>query len=389
MAQPRPGTLEALAAAAPDQIVLIEHGTGRTRTRHEWDERAGDLAAALAHEFGIGHGGRVALDFANPVLELFESTFALAKLGAIPIHLMPGPKPWFIDDALALSMAEGLITDRAWHTFGGTITEHSWHAERPGHMGARRYEDLIAGAPAGPRPQSGIRVAPLTVSAGPDKPFFHERLDDRGDRSGLAVVLGDLVARARHRQGRSHLVAAPTWIQSTLTHAGVTLLAGGAVVTLPDFTPEDWLDAVAEHEVATAVLTSGMLAAILALPAHVLETADTTSLDCVLVTGGSVDVSARLAAVDLFGEDQVALLYATPAAGPVAVLDPADVAEDPGTVGPPLRGVHVTIRDDAGTSVPRGTVGQIHVTSPLATGEDVATGDRGYRDAEGRLCVVD
>ena len=30
----------------------------------------------------------------------------------------------------------------------------------------------------------------------------------------------------------------------------------------------------------------------------------------------------------------------------VAMLDPADVSDDPGTEGTPLRGVHVTIRDD-------------------------------------------
>lgn len=385
MAQPRPGTLEALAAAAPDQIVLIEHGTGRTHTRRTWDERAGSLAAALADRFDCGHGTRIALDFADPVLELFESTFALAKLGAVPIHLMPGPKPWFIDDALTVSKAQGLITDRPWQTFGGIVTDHSWQ-EKPG---GQRYEALIAAAPSGPRPLSGIRVAPLTVSAGPDDPWFHERLDDRGDRSGLAVVLGDLVTRARHRQGRNHLVAAPSWIQSTLTHAGVTLLAGGAVVTLPGFTPQAWLEAVAEHEVATAVLTPAMLAAILALPGSVLDGADTTSLDCVLVTGGPLDVSVRHAATDLFGEEQLALLYATPATGPVAMLDPADVAEDPGTDGTPLRGVQVTIRGEDGTPVPRGTAGTIHVSSPLATGEDVATGHRGVRDDEGRLTVLD
>jgi acyl-CoA synthetase (AMP-forming)/AMP-acid ligase II len=365
MAQPRPGTLEALAAAAPDGVVITEHESGRSLTRQAWDERAGALAAALAQRDGIGHGSRVALDFSRPTLGLFEATFALAKLGAVPIHLPRDADGRALGAARELARADVCLQDGAAH------------------------DDLIAGAPDGSRPISGVRVAPSTVTTGAEPPFFHERLDDRGDRSGLAVVLGDLIARARHRQGAVHLVAAPTWIPATLTHANVALLAGGPIVLLTEFSPSSWLEAVAEHEVNTAVLTAGMLTSILALPQDRRDTCDVTSLDAVLVVDGPVARPARLAAVDLFGEDQVALLYATPAAGPVAVLDPADVAEDPGTVGAPLRGVHVTIRDDAGTSVPRGTVGQIHVTSPLATGEDVATGDRGYRDAEGRLCVVD
>ncbi len=89
MARPRPGTLEQLAEAAPDQLVLIEHGTGRTRTRGELEERAGTLALALAAHHGVEHGTRVALQADATSLELVEVGFALAKLGAVPVPL-PG-----------------------------------------------------------------------------------------------------------------------------------------------------------------------------------------------------------------------------------------------------------------------------------------------------------
>lgn len=369
MAQPRPGTLEALAAAAPDQTVLIEHGTGRSLTRRAWDERAGSLAVALADRFGTGHGSRVALRFSRATLELFEIVFALAKLGAVPTHLVPGTDAPAGDPGVLLTDDPGSGGDDTTIALG------------------EAYEALLTAAPDATRPSSGVRVAPVTVSTAASGRLA-ERSDDRMGRGDLAHVLGDLVHRARHRQGRSHLLAAPSWLPATLLHANVTLLAGGAVVALPEFSPAAWLAAVAEHEPGTAVITVAMLEAILALPQDVLEECDTTSLDAVVVAGDHVAPQARRAAVDLFGEDQVATLYATADAGPVAMLDPADVSDDPGTEGTPLRGVHVTIRDADGASVPRGTPGTIHVTSPLAVGEDVATGDLGRRDEDGRLTVV-
>jgi len=370
MAKPRPGTLEALAAAAPDTVVLTEHDTGRSLTRGAWDERAGTLAVALAERFDVSHGSRVALQLSRVTLELFETVFALAKLGAAPMHLVPqttappGPS-W-----------SALLTDDDAHT-----------GEAGAILLGDDYEALLSSTPDTPRPSSGVRVAPSTFSTAASGRLA-ERSDDRMGRGDLAHVLGDVVERARHRQGRGHLVAAPSWLPATLLHANVTLLAGGAVILLPAFEPTAWLAAVGEHEPATAVLTPSMLGAILALPADHLESADTTSLDAVVVAGGHIPVADRRAAADLFGEDQVATLYATADAGPIAMLDPADVAEDPGTEGTPLRGVHVTIRDEDGAGVPRGTVGRIHVTSPLAVGEDVATGDLGRRDEDGRLTLV-
>lgn len=369
MAQPRPGTLEALAAAAPDQTVLIEHGAGRSLTRAAWDERAGSLAVALAERFDVAHGSRVALRFSRATLELFEIVLALAKLGAVPVHLVPGT-------GTAPGEAAVLLAD-----------DDPGAARDDTVVLGEDYEALLAAASDATRPSSGVRVAPVTVSTAASGRLA-ERADDRMGRGDLGHLLADLVQRARHRQGRSHLVAAPSWLPATLLHANVTLLAGGAVVVLPEYTPAAWLEAVGEHEPGTAVLTPAMLEAVLGVPPRILEACDTTSLDAVVVAGGHVTVEARRAALDLFGEEQLATVYATADAGPVAMLDPADLAQDPGTEGTPLQGVHVTIRDEHGLTVPRGTTGHIHVTSPLSTGEDVATGDLGRRDEDGRLRVL-
>ncbi|MGV6874738.1 class I adenylate-forming enzyme family protein [Pseudochelatococcus sp. B33] len=94
---------------------------------------------------------------------------------------------------------------------------------------------------------------------------------------------------------------------------------------------------------------------------------------------------------------------------PITALEPAETAaayaEPPGEglcVGWPATGVRIEIRDEAGTVLPAGEIGQIHLHSPhmftgymtrdglrmLAPGEFHDTGDLGLVDTSGRLHLV-
>lgn len=375
MARPRPGTLEHLSDAAPDQLVLVEHGTDRTRTRGELDERAGSLAVALAAEHGIGHGSRVALQADGASLEVLETVYALAKLGAVPV-----PIPTAVREEELAAALRG--TDAALLLSEVTVGAGGLHL-------ATDVERLVRSAAGGARPLSGFRTAPVNVLASAGTPTrFAQRADDRTDHAALATVAGDLLTRARHRPSRGHLLAAPVWLPSTLLHANVTLLAGGPLVLLPEFDGRRWLDALGEHEPGTAVLTPSMVAEILELDPAVLEAADTTSLDAAIVAGDHLPLPHRLAAADLLGEDAVAPLYGTFESGPIAVLHPEEVTADPGTAGRPLQGVTVEVRAEDGNAARRGTRGILHVRSPLATDGAAVPGDHGHRDEEGRLVVL-
>ncbi len=365
MAKPRPGTLETLAAAAPDQVVLREHATGRTRTRAQWDERAGSLAVALADRHGIGHGSRVVTLLDRPVLELLDLVLALAKLGAIPVHLPQGADPGDAD----------LVLDAAPASDGRLLL-------------GRDVDELVRDAPGGPRPLSGVRTAPLTVLATAGAPHrVVVRDDSHADGAAIATLVGDLLVRARHRTGRGHLIVAPPWLPATMLHANVALVAGGELVLGPP-EPAAWLDALGEHEPGTTVLTPAMVAALLALGDDVLDEADTTSLDAAIVAGDHLPVPQRLAAADLLGEESVAPLYATAEAGPVALVTPEALTGDPGTAGTPLHGLTVEIQGPDGAAVPRGTAGRIKVRSPLHVDGAGPTGDAGLRDGDGRLVVL-
>ncbi len=89
---------------------------------------------------------------------------------------------------------------------------------------------------------------------------------------------------------------------------------------------------------------------------------------------------------------------------PVTCVNPIDGARKPGSVGLPVPGVEMGVRDDAGEVMPRGEVGEVCVRGPnvmlgywqqpTATAETMVgdwlrTGDLGYIDDDGYIFLVD
>ncbi len=74
------------AAVRPDKAATIDQGTGTVTTYAELADRVARLAAALAHDFGITEGARVAV-LANNDGRFFEVEFACWRLGAVMVPL--------------------------------------------------------------------------------------------------------------------------------------------------------------------------------------------------------------------------------------------------------------------------------------------------------------
>src|SRR5438105_4312050 len=70
----------------PHEIAVATVDSGFQLTWAELESRVARLAALLAHEFGVGHGDRVAL-LAESDARYFEIQFACIRLGAIFVPL--------------------------------------------------------------------------------------------------------------------------------------------------------------------------------------------------------------------------------------------------------------------------------------------------------------
>lgn len=102
-----------------------------------------------------------------------------------------------------------------------------------------------------------------------------------------------------------------------------------------------------------------------------------------------------------FPQAELFVMYGqTEATARLTYLPPAQLASKPGSVGVPVRGVRIDIRNDAGMSLPSGLSGEVWVrgrnimlgywrdpnkTAEVISGGWLRTGDLGYRDRDGYL----
>jgi fatty-acyl-CoA synthase len=184
--------------------------------------------------------------------------------------------------------------------------------------------------------------------------------------------------------------------------AEMVLAAGGVVVLHEKFDASEALAAIENQHVTLLWLLPSLLHQLLDHPA--LESTDTSSLRS-LVLGGWASTPYRVAqAIERFGPI-VAQGYGANEIGLVTWLSPEEHLRPEllTTVGRPMPGVEVSIRDSNGQQVDTGVTGEIWARGPsLMTGyykqpELTAkvlcdgwfrSGDLGFLDAEGYLSIV-
>ena len=211
----------------------------------------------------------------------------------------------------------------------------------------------------------------------------------------------------------SHKVSEGSGLTSTLvplplSHAyGLLVACTGLHQTEPHkqvlmrwFDPAGWLELAQRHRVQRAVLVPSMLQMLLAQP---LEQADLSALTA--VTSGAAPLAAETRQ-EFENRVPGALVYEGYGCTESAAL----VASNPlaarrvGSVGLPVAGCEVTIRDEDDQALPAGEDGEICVRSPgvmsgywqapeatetALAGGWLRTGDIGHLDADGYLYVVD
>ncbi|WP_354697793.1 hypothetical protein DSM112329_03437 [Paraconexibacter sp. AEG42_29] len=354
---PKPGSLEWLADQDPEQGATVEASSGACTSRAEHDALASGLARGLSATHGVTAGDRVAIAL-PPGPDLLRTQYALAKLGAAPLLLSPHAASSAGRRLAAIAGAAILIAD------GPATTDRSTDGDSDGGrlrvvprsalaVFAERHADgprLLSGAHP---PVDGVQVAAAGDTGGPGRVLVRVRTPDR--IALLARPFADLLRRVALAPGATHLLGRRGHAPEPQFWASVALVTGGVVVTEPAADAATLLAALAEHQVGSTVMDLATLRAITTLPDAVTEGADLTALQRIILDGPAPDAALVTACADLFGDDVLHRVAATPQTGPYAHAGAEDLAADPAALTP-LDGVTLT----------RSPAGDVHVTSPLA-----------------------
>lgn len=392
--------LRAQVHANPERTFIAHEG--RRVSYREFDVLTNRCAHALA-QLGVERGERVTLAMGNSV-EYLVSTFGILKAGAVYHTVNPSLGARELAYILEHAAPRLLLTDSA--NLGPL------HAGTVGIPSGTRLALFSPGAVA---PDDVVDFAALVAAASPH-PFDAAIAQDdpstllytsgtTGAPKGVLFHHGSTGAAGKHFVATLGITAEDTILAVTpLFHgnawgAVVTALQAGGTVAYPrNFRASEFWDLVDETG-ATVLYTLGtILAIVLAQPPSERERRSRLRI---ILGLGSAPIRDRI--IERLGVEHVAECFGSTDAGVVTITPLGEVPRD-GSAGPPVPGVRIAIRDDAGVILPVGAVGEITIASPhrmagyfrdpKQTAEALRdgwffTGDLGRLDADGWLYFVD
>ncbi|MBM3670919.1 MAG: AMP-binding protein [Actinobacteria bacterium] len=164
----------------------------------------------------------------------------------------------------------------------------------------------------------------------------------------------------------THLVVGPLYHTGPLQ--AVRLLGAGIpVVVLGRFDAAATLAAIERFRIETSVLVPTHFARLLALPEHVRDSYDVSSLRFVVHTGAACPIDVKAAMLDWWGP-VLYEAYGATEVGTTCLIGPDEWRAHPGSVGRPNPPLTATVLDDAGTELPPGTEGNLYFRDPTGRG---------------------
>ena len=396
------------ARSQPDTTAIVDLGSGRRFTYAELHARAERLAAALAHEFGIEAGDRVAI-YSQNTSNIFEVQFACWRLGAAYVPLnwrlaLPelefiandcSPKLLFHGAELA-EMAEKVAAA------AGMTRRISWEGPQGGSVD---YEPLLAGV------TDAFGALRRTENTHDTLACVMYTSGTTGHPKGAMITHGGMVwnllnatAPFAFRTGMVNLSILPLFhIGGINAYANPTFHYGGTNYLMRAFDPGATLDVLSDPEIG--------ITHFLCVPSNYLfmsqharfETATFTSL----VTAGIGGAPTPLALLETWAGKGVILQQGygmTESAATISAQSKVDAIRKVGSVGTPLMHLEHRIVDQDGLDVAIGVIGELWVRAPNMspgywnqpeanassyTDDWFHTGDAMREDEDGALYILD
>ncbi len=386
-----PGIAEA-ARDAPDSTAVIT--PGRSISFAEFDARQRKVAGHL-RSIGLGVDDRVAV-WATNRIETLEITIGCLRAGVVPIPINPlltdpeiayliedsGARVLFADDTQkrgvpASPNVEHVITS-------GDAYERALHDATPASLAScalRRPMHYTSGTTGRPK---GVWVAALDEQNA-------ERASMRF--RSLWQLAGDEV----------HLVCSPLAHSAPNRFALRTLEAGGTVVLQARFDPAETLAAIELFGVTSTFMVPTHLERIVALGARGTGRHDVSSIRLLAHAGAAIRDATKEAVIATFPRDAVWEFYGS-TEGQATRISSSEWKDHRGSVGRPLPGGSIEIRDANGDAVAAGVEGEVWIrpadgdrfeywndsieTEAAWDGDLFTVGDLGRLDDDGYLFLT-
>jgi 2,3-dihydroxybenzoate-AMP ligase len=359
--------LRARAARHPGRIAVVDD---RRRLGYgELDQRADQLAAGF-WRLGVAPGDRVVVQLPNAV-EFFEVTFALHRLGALPVLALPAHRRAEIATFCQLTDAVAyVIADRdAGFDYRGLAAEVRAAAPSLRHVivagGPGEHVALasLAVADPGPPAWSAPTAADLALFQLSGGSTGIPKLIPRTHDDYLYSVRASAEICALDERS-VYLAVLPVAHNFTLSSPGAlgALVAGGTVVLCPRPSPDDVLSRIARERVTITAVVPPLVP--LLVDAARAGRHDLSSLRVLQVGGAKLaaDVARRVgpglgcALQQVFGMAEGLVNY-------TRLGDPADIVES--TQGRPISDHdEVRVVDDDDRDLPDGEVGHLLTRGP-------------------------
>jgi acyl-CoA synthetase (AMP-forming)/AMP-acid ligase II len=391
------------ATYTPNKVAIISPLGDQTYA--ELWSRACRLSNALTR-LGVRAGDRIALLMQNSsrYLEIYQAA-ALMGVAVVPLNFrfVASEIEYVVNHAGARALvldASFADTVNSLRMSLPSVADRYIVADGDGTSTTRSYEALISSVnEAPPREPADLSACYFqgytSGTTGFPKGYVNPHREFADCLRRIATIYG-ITTDDRE------LVAAPLFHEAPALFALLQIFRGGTVIVTSDTSPANVFATIEREKATWTFMVPTMWAAMVA--SAEIDRFDLGSLRLLLSGGSPLLTHTKETILRRFPNAGLNEFYGATEVGLVTNLPPEDQTRKVRSVGRPVIGMFVELRDEDGNVVPNGEVGEIHIggatiireyfhnpeaTAQAQKGRFFTLGDMGRFDEEGYLYIVD